>query len=485
MDKLTYPNLRNGLVGAWCPSIDRSRSTLLIDQSGYNNHGTLTNMDPGTDWVASEGKVALDFDGTNDYVLINSSAITALTDSITVSAWVRPQVTTRSDLVSQWSSVGANQHFILLQGVTSSQFGFFVSSGSGGVGTQGFTFAINNWYHICGTYDRTAIKLFVNGNFISSNSQTFAMRAVSTATIDIGRSADAIGRSVIDDVRIYNRALLQSEIATLAQRRGIAYETYRVPVVRGASVGGGHNLTANGISTGAPSLGTPALTQVHALTANGISAGTPSAGTPTITQTHSIAATAISTGAPSLGTPALSQVHVFTATGISTGTPTLGTPLLTIAGTLVADNITAGVPTLGSPAITQVHGLLANAIATGSPSLGQPGLTQVHGFTATGIATGSPTLGSPSLSTSDAMIANGIVTGTPSLGSPSLSQVHVLVCLPVSTGAPSLGQPTIAQTHSLIAMGIVTGAPVLGSPVLDGVATENNVAHIYYTLVGM
>jgi hypothetical protein len=50
----------------------------LLDRSGYGNHGTLTNMDAGTDWVGSQYGWALDFDGVDDYVSIaTGNAITS------------------------------------------------------------------------------------------------------------------------------------------------------------------------------------------------------------------------------------------------------------------------------------------------------------------------------------------------------------------------------------------------------------------------
>ena len=46
--------LTDGLQGWWCPSLDDAGNgtTTLTDLSGNGNHGTLTNMDPATDWVA-------------------------------------------------------------------------------------------------------------------------------------------------------------------------------------------------------------------------------------------------------------------------------------------------------------------------------------------------------------------------------------------------------------------------------------------------
>ena len=66
-------NILTGLVGAWCPSLGPSGYTLL-DRSGRGNHGTLTNMDAGSDWLGMPGGWALDFDGTNDSVAITTRA---------------------------------------------------------------------------------------------------------------------------------------------------------------------------------------------------------------------------------------------------------------------------------------------------------------------------------------------------------------------------------------------------------------------------
>ena len=60
-----------GLVGAWCPSLGPSGYTLL-DRSGRGRHGTLTNMNAGSDWVGSPGGWAIDFDGTNDYIPVST-----------------------------------------------------------------------------------------------------------------------------------------------------------------------------------------------------------------------------------------------------------------------------------------------------------------------------------------------------------------------------------------------------------------------------
>lgn len=140
------------------------------------------------------------------------------------------------------------------------------------------------------------------------------------------------------------------------------------------------DLTATGITTGAPTVGTPAITQEHALTATGVDAGAPVLGAPALAEaagTDALTATGITTGSPTLGAPAFGQEHAFTATGVSAGAPTLGAPALAeAAGTdaLEATGFATGAPTLAAPAFGQVHVLQAAECECGAPELGAPGL---------------------------------------------------------------------------------------------------------------
>lgn len=61
-----YAGLWKGLVGCWVPQMGPTGNRLL-DVSGYGRHGTLTNMDPPTDWVTQQDGWALDLDA-NDYI---------------------------------------------------------------------------------------------------------------------------------------------------------------------------------------------------------------------------------------------------------------------------------------------------------------------------------------------------------------------------------------------------------------------------------
>jgi hypothetical protein len=172
-------------------------------------------MDPASDWVASGGKLALDFDGSDDFV--NTGNWSNSLTRISVSAWVRPTSGTRQDFVSKWGSI--NYQYVLLQGVTASRFQFYISTtSSNAIGSGDSTTVISAgvWYHVVGTYDGSTVRLFINGLLENSTSHSGNLSA-STQNNLIGKSGDALFAGQLDDIRIYNRALTAGEVSQLWQ----------------------------------------------------------------------------------------------------------------------------------------------------------------------------------------------------------------------------------------------------------------------------
>ena len=71
------------------------------------------------------------------------------------------------------------------------------------------------WAHIAMTYDGTRQRLYINGVEVLNRAQTGSV-AVSAGALRIGGNASWAGeffRGLIDEVRVYNRALSAAEIA--------------------------------------------------------------------------------------------------------------------------------------------------------------------------------------------------------------------------------------------------------------------------------
>ena len=197
-----YLGSSNGLVGYWTMdgnSVNWATGA-VTDSSGRGNTGTITNMATST----AIGKIgqALSFDGVNDYM---RAVITSVPTEFTVTAWIK------------LNEIGREQHFAEF---TSNQF-YVASNNRLGTGIWGTaagitTLAISTWYHA--TITRTpagAIVLYLNGS--QEGTGTGAVNPASPFVI--GDFYNLTGNyqfnGLIDDVRVYNRALSAEEIQTL------------------------------------------------------------------------------------------------------------------------------------------------------------------------------------------------------------------------------------------------------------------------------
>ena len=205
------------LVGHW--TFDEGSGTVAADSTIYGNHGTLTNMDPSTDWVAGKIGSGLDFDGNNDFVDIGvpASTILDLSDAFTVMAWVKPT----GSFHSSWNYVVRHK--------SKFEFGFYgpgeaeqprlkVKNDSGTrLEVEGDPLAQGQWYHVAGVRSGSWLGIYVDG-VLKDSRNDFAGDLNSNAEfLGIGgEGGDDAFNGTIDDVRIYNHALTQEEIETVA-----------------------------------------------------------------------------------------------------------------------------------------------------------------------------------------------------------------------------------------------------------------------------
>ena len=212
--------LRDGLAGAWCPSLGATAGTLL-DRSGRNNHGTLVSMDQSTDWVQSGGAGALDFDGTNDTVEVPDSNSLDITGGITVSAWVYRRTGSGYRVIVAkrvGSGVPTAVNYQLNLHTTAGALEWYNLSEY----ISSYIVPTNAWTHVAGTVTAGgALNLWANG--VSVYSATGVARVANTATLRIGTRPDGgeAFNGQMDDVAIWNRSLTAPEMQQLyTQGRG-------------------------------------------------------------------------------------------------------------------------------------------------------------------------------------------------------------------------------------------------------------------------
>jgi hypothetical protein len=219
-----YDSLREGLVLAICPSVSGATGYRAVDVSGRGNHGTLTNMDAATDWVASNG-MALDFDGSNDRVEANALRYSAL--PLTIACWVKPNTVSGVQmLASHYGAEGNRAWYLALINnavrILVSPDGTAIPYGQGGTVTT-------DWTHVVGVIGASAFQIYLNGNAVSTTLTGSYPTSIFNSTANVifadRATTDTPLNGQLDDVRIYNRALTPPEIRQLASRRGIGLQS--------------------------------------------------------------------------------------------------------------------------------------------------------------------------------------------------------------------------------------------------------------------
>lgn len=197
----------SGLVAAW--GFDSTSGNTAADASGNSLNGTVS----GATWVTS-GKYggALSFDGVNDWVTVNDNNLLELSAGMTLEAWVYPTSSSgvRDILIKEGSGVDIfNLYHRNGNGLPESNA--FINGSNRTA--QGSALPLNTWSHIAGTYDGTALRLYVNGTLAASTNISGSI-ATSTGPLRIGGNSlwGEFFAGRIDEVRIYDRALTQTEI---------------------------------------------------------------------------------------------------------------------------------------------------------------------------------------------------------------------------------------------------------------------------------
>ena len=220
------------LVGQW--NFDNEPVTNQFrDLSGGGNTGTCTA--PGcpvpVDGVPGTRGTALSFDGVNDLVSIPhseplNSQVFGTSDRFTISAWAHPiswvnHATIINKANEGWWSNTTNGLW------ASNQAGFSCAMGANVVDNPAGSFirvdfrpSLNNWHQIVCSADGVTLRMFVNGRLVGSVgiAGLTHTRTSNNASIAIGRTCVGCGpifNGLIDDVRLYSRALTASEIQTL------------------------------------------------------------------------------------------------------------------------------------------------------------------------------------------------------------------------------------------------------------------------------
>ena len=227
--------LKNGLVGHW----DFTKGTAK-DLSENNNDGKLygdtrlllnfddENIQDRTDYdnvITKYGNPkwttnncvsggCYEFDGVDDYIIINTKNLENTSDSFSINTWVKLNENKEAMVF-----IEQTQSFRLMTWKNSNGaypvFDYKNTSNIFSIRQNTEILNLSQWYHIVGVKENNIMKVYINGK-LSGEKTTSGNLKEKTQLITIGRrDYSAYSNFSIDEVAIYSKALSQEEITDL------------------------------------------------------------------------------------------------------------------------------------------------------------------------------------------------------------------------------------------------------------------------------
>jgi hypothetical protein len=205
---LTVSPPATGLVGAW--GFDEPSGATAADASGRGNAGTIS----GAARTAGRFGGGLSFDGVNDLVTVADAPSLDLTRAMTLEGWVRPAA------LGDWRTLLLKEQpgqlvYALYANTDAPQRPSAHVFTSGDMALRGpATLPLNAWSHLAMTWDGLTLRLYVDGTLRASSALS-GTATTSAGALRIGGNTiwSEWFRGLIDEVRVYDRALSAAEVA--------------------------------------------------------------------------------------------------------------------------------------------------------------------------------------------------------------------------------------------------------------------------------
>ncbi len=213
-----FGDMTSGLVGYW--KFDETSGSVASDSSGNGNNGNLQPLCPNCPaWTNGRIKNALNFDGTDDFIVASNLAESNILFS--AMAWIRTTASDQDFYLGRWDS-GANQRAWAMGtsevsfGGTGNRLQVTIGSVSGAAArVEGSTNINDNvWHHTAFTFNNGVFQMYVDGvtqdTTVITGSIPLSVHA-STAPVTMGSVLTNGGWFVgykgdMDEVKIYNKA---------------------------------------------------------------------------------------------------------------------------------------------------------------------------------------------------------------------------------------------------------------------------------------
>ncbi|MYI94308.1 LamG domain-containing protein [Candidatus Poribacteria bacterium] len=194
-------------------SFDSLDGDEAIDHSKYGNNGELVG-----DAELANGKFgkALKLNGSTDWVVVPHDDILTVNKDVTVMAWINTERHMGPNN-QRWQGIvakGNNPRSYSFYTESPSECLHLSAGGSGSVCTG--KIALNEWQHVVGQVDSGIHRYWLNGEPVGEFGDKNALPGTAdTSVVYVGTTGEGANRrflGLIDEVRIWNRALSEDEI---------------------------------------------------------------------------------------------------------------------------------------------------------------------------------------------------------------------------------------------------------------------------------
>lgn len=214
------------LLGWW--KMDEGVGDKVVDWSGYDHHAQFAKPAPA--WAPGRLAGALQFAGNGDSAVYADGSFLNGLDALTIAAWVKSEVTeTDKGFLIFETPIGNDDRDMRYDaaGITAGGWNVIkvgITVSEGGVNTVRQIESSNDsqttdWQHLAVTWSSgQALQLYINGELDSPTSGSGAATGVLAdfSTVIIGKGGkdvlDSSWDGLIDELRIYGKALTQQEI---------------------------------------------------------------------------------------------------------------------------------------------------------------------------------------------------------------------------------------------------------------------------------
>ena len=200
-----------GMVSFW--DFDNIEGKTVVDSLG-NNSGTIHGNPKVVEGM--HGK-ALEFNVTDDHVIVKDNPSLDITDVITLQTWIKPYAaasTADLRIITKSHTSWGDPWDLYALNMSGHKLRFRIGNGQTGTVDADLQLSLDEWHYVAGTYDGSTLILYQDGEpikekafkgNIKTNNEDFWIGGH-----PLNPERNFLG--IIDEVYIYNRALSEAEV---------------------------------------------------------------------------------------------------------------------------------------------------------------------------------------------------------------------------------------------------------------------------------